>query len=204
MSIVLGTTRLLERFPWGGPSPVLPVTLAEFKQHAQVQHNVEDAVLTEFLLDAIEYVEMRGRVSLIHQRVRHVLDCWPGGQTVHISRGPLVSVQSVGYLDADHNEQAAPASTWRADTRSRWGGVFFSDSFSETLDTGDGVVWADVTCGYGETADKVPSQWKHLICVIAKHSYERRELATGGNFDDAFDRVLRRRFSVAGQAMRYA
>ena len=203
MSIVLGTTRLIQRFPWGGPT-VWPVTLAELKAHSQIQHNVEDDVLTQYLIDAIEYVEQRGRVSLIHQQVQHVLDCWPGGQTVHISRGPLVSVEAVGYLDADHIEQAAPASSWRADTKSRWGGVFFSDSFSETLGNGDGVVWADVTCGYGQTADKVPTQWKQLICVIAKHSYERRELATGGNFDDAFDRVLRRRFSVAGQAMRYA
>jgi uncharacterized phiE125 gp8 family phage protein len=208
MSIVLGTTRLISRYPFDGVEAnlVLPVTLdgdMGLKKHAQVRHSLEDGPLKEFLLDAIEYVEDRGRVSLINQRIRHVLDCWPGGQTVHCSRGPLVSVESVKYLDSAGVEQTADPSQWRADTRSRWGGLFFSDAFSEVLAAGSGVVWAEMTCGYGTTADSVPSQWKQLVKVVATHCYERRELAAGGGFDEAFERVLQRKFSAAGQLRRY-
>lgn len=205
MSIVIGTTRLISRYPFDGiaANVVLPVTLAELKKHAQVRHGLEDDNILGYLLDAIAYVEERGRVSLIHQRIQHVVDCWPGGQTVHVSRGPLVSVESVKYLDVNNVEQTVDAKYYRADTRSRWGGVFFSDSFSQTLAEGTGVVWIDMTCGYGTTADAVPGQWKQLIKVVATHSYERRELATGGGFDEAFDNVLRRKFQAAGQLVRY-
>jgi uncharacterized phiE125 gp8 family phage protein len=208
MSIVLGTTRRISRYPFDGiaANVVLPVLLEGdkgLKKHAQIRHSLEDGPLLEYLLDAIEYVEERGRVSLINQRVFHVLHCWPGGQTVHCSRGPLVSVEAVKYLDSAGAEQTASTDLWRADTRSRWGGLFFSDAFSETLAEGDGVVWAEMTCGYGTTADAVPSQWKQLIKVVATHCYERRELAAGGGFDEAFERVLHRKFSAAGQLRRY-
>ena len=76
MSIVLGTTRLISRYPFDGvpANLVLPVPLdgeKGLKKHAQVRHNLEDGTLLEYLLDAIEYVENRGRVSLINQRIRH-------------------------------------------------------------------------------------------------------------------------------------
>jgi uncharacterized phiE125 gp8 family phage protein len=207
MSIILGTTRLISRFPFDGvpANVVLPVSMdgeRGLKKHAQVRHNLEDGTLLDYLLDAIEYVENRGRVSLINQRIRHVLDVWPGGQTVHVSRGPLVSVESVKYLDSDGAEQTADTKYWRADTRSRCGGVYFADSFSEVLADGDGVVWSEMTCGYGTSPDNVPNQWKQLIKVVATHSYERRELASGGGFDDAFEMVLRRKFQAAGQLLR--
>ncbi len=205
VSIVIGTTRLLSRYPFDGvlANVVMPVTLAELKKHAQVRHGLEDENLLSYLRDAIEYVEQRGRVSLINQRIRHALDDWAGGQTIHISRGPLVSVEAVKYLDAANVEQTADTKYWRADTRSRWGGVFLSDSFSQKLADGTGVVWIDMTCGYGTSADAVPEQWKSLIRVVATHSYERRELATGGGFDEAFEKVLQRKFQAAGQLVRY-
>jgi uncharacterized phiE125 gp8 family phage protein len=209
MALVLGTTRLISRHPFDGvpANIVLPVPLdgeRGLKKHAQVRHSLEDGPLMEYLLDAVEYVESRGRVSLIHQRIVHVLDCWPSGQTVFVSRGPLVSVQAVKYLDADGVEQMVDSSLWRADTRSRWGGVFYSDAFSEVVADGEGVVWAEMTCGYGTSPDSVPAQWKQLIKVVATHCYERRELAAGGGFDDAFEAVLRRKFQAAGQQLRFA
>lgn len=209
MSIVYGTSRRISRYPFDGiaANVVLPVPLEGdkgLKRHAQVRHSLEDGPLLEYLLDAIEYVESRGNVSFINQRVQHVMHSWPGGQTVQITRGPLVSVESVKYLDSAGVEQTAAASLWRADTRSRWGGIYFSDSFSELLADGDGVVWADITCGYGTVSDAVPNQWKQLVKIVATHCYERREMAAGGGFDDAFEAVLRRKFQSAGQLIRYS
>lgn len=211
-SVVAGTTHLLERYPYSDDddypeSIVWPVELERLKQHAQVRHNLEDELLTHYLQDATEYVERRGQVSLIHQRRRQVLDHWPRDTTVQINCGPLVSVESVTILDAAGDTEEIDTG-WRADVRSRPGGVYFTDDDPPTLSDGPGVVWIDYTAGFGTSPAGVPAMWQQLILAIATHCYERREMASGGGtegggLDAQFERIIARRLSAAGRNYRY-
>lgn len=203
MPQVLGTSTLISRHPHTElDSIVWPVSLADLKSHAQIPHGVEDLKLQEFIRDATEYVEQRGQVSLIQQQIRLALDYWPSGCTVAVPRGPLVSVQNVNYLNSA-GVATVQASGWRADTRSNPGGIYFSDDVELTTADGEGVVWVNLTCGYGTTAGAVPAQWRQLILVIATHCYQRREMAAGGGFDESFERVIARKFTAAGRQYRY-
>lgn len=200
---VAGTTRLIARTLASDGSTIWPVKLCDLKAHAQVRHNLEDEILQQYLEDATEYIESRGQISLIHQHRRQVLDCWPRGLTIQINRGPLVSVESITAIDpAGDGHQIS--SGWRSDVESRTGGVYFDANVSAPpLADGPGVVWIDYTAGFGVSPQSVPAQWRQLILAVATHAYERRELATGGGFDDAFERVIARRFSAAGRNYRY-
>ena len=208
MANILGTSTRTARLSSGsvfGSDPatfIWPVTLGELKQHAQILHDAEDPFLTDCIADATEYIETRGQVSLIHQRIRLAIDYWPAGQTIATPRGPLVSVQTVNYLNSA-GVATTLASGWRADTMSNPGGIYFSDDISPETDKGEGVVWIDMTCGFGTTPASVPSQWRQLVKVIATHSYQRRELAAGGGFDESFERVIRNKLLAAGRQCRY-
>lgn len=211
MGRIEGTTTLLAagRFPYDGiaANVVWPVTLSEIKQHAQVSHDVEDDLLSSdfggYLADAVEEIEARGQVSLIYQRRRLTLDRLPCHETIAALRGPLVSVESVGYLDSDSAAQTLEDTYYRIDNRSKRGGIYFNDTSGICIEDGEGSVWIDMTCGYGEVSANVPAQWRQLVAIVATHSYQRRELASGGGLDDAMERVIDRKIVVAGGSRRY-
>jgi hypothetical protein len=48
-----------------------------------------------------------------------------------------------------------------------------------------------------------PIAWRQLVAVVAMHSYERRELASGGGLDEAMERVINRKIIAAGGSRRY-
>lgn len=211
MANIEGNSSLLAdgRYPYDGDGAavVWPVVTADFKLHAQIEHSVEDDLLNSdfggYIADAAQEVEARGQVSLINQRRRLVLDRLPSEETITIPRGPLVSVESIGYLDADDAEQTLATSLYRVDTRSKFGGVYFKNTAALQAAYGSAVVWIDTTCGYGETPEDVPAQWRELVLIIATHSYQRRELVTGGGLDEAMERVISRKVIAAGAARRY-
>lgn len=211
MAKIEGTTTLLPsgRFPYDGlaVNVVWPVTLAEIKSHAQITHDAEDDLLQSdfggYLADAVEEVEARGQVSLIYQRRRLTLDRLPCEETIQALRGPLVSVESIQYLDADSTVQTLADTYYRIDDRSKRGGVYFKDTSGLLVDDGEAVVWIDMTCGFGETSASVPAQWRELVSIVATHSYQRRELASGGGLDDAMERVVNRKVVAAGGSRRY-
>lgn len=211
MAKIEGTTVLLPdgRYPYDGVAVnvVWPVTMQELKDHAQIRHVAEDDLLSSnfggYLADAVEEVEARGQVSLISQRRRLVLDRMPCSESILAMRGPLASVEEIGYLDADGVAQTLATTYYRVDVRSKRGGVYFRDTSGITVDDGDAVVWIDMTCGFGNTAAQVPAQWRELVAVVATHAYERRELASGGGLDDAMERVINRKVVLAGGARRY-
>jgi uncharacterized phiE125 gp8 family phage protein len=211
MAKIEGTTTLLTdgRFPYDGlaSNVVWPVILSEIKLHAQISHDAEDDLLHSdfggYLADAVEEIEARGQVSLIYQRRRLTLDRMPCEETIQALRGPLVSVEQIQYLDSNSDVQMLADTYYRIDGRSKRGGVYFKDTSGLDVDDGDGVVWIDMTCGYGETSAKVPAQWRQLIAIVATHSYQRRELASGGGLDDAMERVINRKIVIAGGSRRY-
>lgn len=211
MATIEGTTTLLAagRFPYDGiaANVVWPVTLAEIKSHAQISHDFEDDLLSSdfggYLADAVEEVEARGQVSLIYQRRRLTLDRLPCHESIAALRGPLVSVESVGYLDGESQVQVLDAAYYRIDNRSKRGGVYFNDTSGLSVDDGEAVVWIDMTCGFGDVSAKVPAQWRQLVSIVATHSYQRRELASGGGLDEAMERVVNRKIIAAGGSRRY-
>lgn len=211
MGRIEGTTTLLAagRFPYDGiaANVVWPVTLSEIKQHAQVSHDVEDDLLSSdfggYLADAVEEIEARGQVSLIYQRRRLTLDRLPCQETIAALRGPLVSVESIGYVDSDGATQTLAGTYYRIDSRSKRGGVYFNDTSGISLDDGEGSVWIDMTCGFGDRSAEIPAQWRQLVAIVATHSYQRRELASGGGLDDAMEKVINRKVVIAGGSRRY-
>lgn len=207
-SRVTGESILVDRYPFDAVDPVWPVTVSDLKAHIQIDHSADDLLLEfgsgGYLAAAVEIIESRGQVSLIHQRRQIVLDEMPAGEAIHISRGPLVSVQSVTYLDTDRVSQTLPTTKYRAKVGGRRSCVYFEeDAWFMNLAYGPGVVQINVTCGFGEQPDQVPALWRQLVSEVACHMYERRNGFAGGGLDPAFEAVIDRKVCIAGGVKRY-
>lgn len=205
---VLGESILVDRFPYDGEPIVWPVTLADIKLHAQIPHSADDPLLTfgtgGYLAAATEGIEARGQVSLIYQKRKLVLSELPCDQAVHVIRGPLVSVSSITYLDADDEEQVLDPVYYRSLAAGRGSAVYFKSTTSGiTVADGPGVVTINMVCGIGDHPDKVPAQWRQLVAELAAFLWERRDGVAGGGIDEAFERVLTRKVSMAGGSKRY-
>lgn len=206
-SRVLGESILVDRYPFDAVDPVWPVTVDELKRHTQIDHAEDDLLLMYgaggYLAAATEYIETRGQVSLIHQRRKLRMDELPAGESVHVIRGPLVSVQSVTYLDAANASQTLDAAKYRVIPGGRSSAVYFVEDTSVTLADGPGVVEVNMTCGFGELPDHVPALWRLLVAEVAAYFYERRNAIAGGGLDPAFEAVIDRKVVIAGGVRRY-
>lgn len=207
MSVVAGQTELLGRYPYDG-DPIWPVSLEELKQHIQIGHDEDDALLQfetgGWLASATEEIETRGQVALIEQRRRLLLDHLPSDEAIFIPRGKMSELTVIKYLDADDVEQTLAASNYRVVTRGKCDAIFFKDTAASiAVADGPGVVWVDYVAGYGRDQKDVPAQWRSLVAAVACHLYERREMVAGGGIDKAFEAVIDRKCILAGARRRY-
>ncbi len=206
-SRVIGESILVDRYPFDHVDPLWPVTMDDLKNHVQIDHSEDDLLLSfgagGYLAAAVEYIETRGQVSLIHQRRKLRMDEMPAGDAVHVIRGPLVSIQSVTYLDAAKATQTLSASHYRVIAGGRSSAVYFEDDTSVTLADGPGVVEINMTCGFGSQPDDVPAMWRQLVAEVAAYFYERRNAIAGGGLDPAFEAVIDRKVIIAGGVRRY-
>ncbi len=76
-----------------------PITLAEAKAYIRVIATDEDAKITAMIPRARRWVEDHTGLAL-EQRT-FVERLWPAYGAIRLSKGPLVSVTSAGYIDAD-------------------------------------------------------------------------------------------------------
>ncbi len=205
---VLGTSILVDRFPYGGSPPDWPVLADDLKRHVQIDHDEDDLLLTfgagGYLAAAVENVESRGQISLMYQKRKQVLDELPSDRSVHINRGPLISVTSITYLDGNDAEQTLDPSYYRALAAGRGSCVYFKGSTDGiTVASGPGVVTINCICGMGDQADKIPAAWRQIVAELAAYFYERRDGVAGGGIDEAMEAVFDRKVTLAGAVRRY-
>lgn len=159
---------------------VEPVTLADVKARLVVDHTDHDGLLNALIVSARQTAENRLGRALIHQTWELILDAFPSAE-IKLARPPVVSVESIKYLDLDGVEQTLAAETYALDPDTLPGWVLpaYGESWPDTLNAANSVRVRYVA-GYGAAADVVPMpirQWMHI--VIATH-YAQREAIAGG------------------------
>lgn len=158
----------------------LPVTLAEAKAHARVDHDDENAVITAMLSAAVERLDgwsgILGR-ALVTQTWRQDYEGF--ADVLRLPLFPCASVASVTYLDAAGTTQTASASLY--DLRSDERGPFVKLKRNAVWPaTGDHDYPVSVTAVYGQAAADVPAPIKSAILLMTGDLYENRETATTG------------------------
>jgi len=163
-----------------------PVTLAEAKSHLRVDGTDDDTLITELIKGARQLVEGNTGRSLITQTWRLTLDRFPrNDEAIRLERPPLVSVESVTYVDTNGATQTMATSDYIVDTSHVQGEVALAyDKTWPDARAQQNAVLVNYTAGYG-AASAVPEALKAAIKLRLGDLYENREASVIGTIHTA-------------------
>lgn len=157
---------------------VEPVTLDEFKAHARITHDSEDAMLAAYLMAARQWIEAYTQRSLVPQTWQLSMPEW--AERVWLPRAaPLSSVTHVKYYDASNVLQTWSSSNYLVP-------AFQEPALVQRLDTAtwpslydrDDAVQIEYVTGYANGA--CPEALRLAVLTLATHHYENREAVMVG------------------------
>lgn len=157
-------------------SEIEPVSLVDAKAHLRVDTSDEDLVIQALVAAARERVESITNRAIIATTYRLELACWPASEVITLPRPPLVSVDSVKYIDAVGALQTLDAAAYqvvtptgpraeRATVRPAYGLSWPSHRDQPN------AVQVTFTAGYGSSC---PAVVKAAILLLVTHLYEHR------------------------------
>lgn len=164
---------------------VEPVTLAELKAHCRVDDDItaDDAYLTALIQTARELAEHLTNRALVRQQLELSLPGFP--LAIELPMAPLISVESVEYIDSDGTEQTLVANTdYQLDSRREPALVLpaWNTAWPGTRTVPNAVTvtyWAgyapDETVSPTDYRANVPNAIKQWIMIRAQQMYELRE-----------------------------
>lgn len=170
------------------PPDETPVSIAEVRAHARIDHTAEDGLIEVYLDAAIRRAEGYLRRQLITATWLAALDRFPAaGLPILLPRPPLQSVESIKYIDAAGDEQTLDPSEYFVDTTTTPGSVrpYYGRVWpTATLERRDDAVQVTIVAGYGDDPENVPADYRLALLYLAAHYYARREPDAAGATDD--------------------
>lgn len=146
-----------------------PVTLAEAKQHCRIEVDTDDSLVNGLIAAATDFVELYTGRAIMAQTWELVLDSF--SDTMMITKGPVSSVTSIKYYDADEALQTLSASSYAldADSEPQWV-VRASDATWPDVAEGVNNVIIRYVAGYAA----IPPAIKHAALMLIGQWYDQR------------------------------
>lgn len=152
------------------PPTEWPVTLAEAKAQCRVTDTSEDGLIETYIKAATRYVEQTLGTSIAEQTWKLTLDEF--SDAIELLRGPVISVDTFQYYDADGLTQTVDAGLYSTDltSRSQWLVLNSDESWPTVLDAVNAV---SVT--YTAGMETVPDDLRAAILLLVGTWYGQRE-----------------------------
>ena len=157
------------------PPVTEPVSLDEAKDHSNILHDLDDAILFGFIQAARYWCEKFTQRSFIDKSYTMKIDnCFPANEII-IPVAPLKSLTTFTYVDEDEVVQTVSSSLYILDTFSTPPRIKLDpdedwpSSVREQINT----ISIEFIAGYGDATD-VPVDIKHAILMLVDHYYEHR------------------------------
>lgn len=167
-----------------GPA-VDPVTLAEAKRHCRVDMADDDGMIADLVSAATRYCEQFTHRRFISQVWDDRRDAVPA--TVWTAPvGPVLSIDSVTYVDLDGATQTWSSALYRTDIPAGDAAAparltpIYSGQWPQARSITNTFV-VRMTVGYGASAASVPADIKAAIKLMVGHLYANREAVNIGN-----------------------
>lgn len=154
------------------PPATEPVTLEEMKAQLGQTLDADDDLIERKIKAARQHVEKFTGKTLVSTTLELVLDSFPRG-AIAIPNGPLASVTSVEFTDANGDEDTMSPDDYTVDAA----GDRIAPGAAGWPST-DGTIAAvriRYVAGYGDAATDVPEPLRECVMLLAAHWYESRE-----------------------------
>ena len=176
-------------------SPAIePLTLAEIKTFLRIDHNDDDAFVTDLILAARQLCESVTGRSLITRSYSLYLDFWPDApltewwdgvregadvvgkiRALSLPKPPLLSITQIKVYAADDTSADFPSASYYVDTVGIPGRIVLTHGSSSPVPgrAANGIE-IQFTAGYGTTAQSVPALLRQGMKQVIAHLYEHR------------------------------
>jgi uncharacterized phiE125 gp8 family phage protein len=176
------------------PPEIEPVTLAEVKLHAHIDHSVQDSILEGWITTARMLAEDYQRRAFIGQMWEVAFDSYPE-TPIYLPRAPLIGVVSIKIYDYLNAETVLYSVADNPITTTEEAGIDFSTNSDFLIDTDSepgrigfayNKTWPSTTlrsmsavkirfaAGYGLEASNVPATVKDAIMLYCTYRNENR------------------------------
>lgn len=154
------------------PPSVEPVSVAEAKVQAVIEHDEHDEMVSLLIMAARQEAEQITGRALITQTWRQTGDS--NGGAVELRRWP---VQEVTSVSDDRGEL----------TEDQWSAQLGDSPIIEPADKFEGTVSVTYIAGYGTEAEAVPAPIRQWMLATVAALYEHRERAVAGTITASHD-----------------
>lgn len=149
------------------------IDLALAKAQCRVTHNSEDTLLEQYIASAQAWVERYTGLLTVEGTVVDTFTAF--GDYLELSRGPIVSLTSVAYVDTAGGNQTV------TDARIRDGRIYAPDGGWPTI--GDyTTVTVTYVAGFGPY--EAPEELVQAQLLLIAHWYQNREAVAEGTFNE--------------------
>lgn len=160
-----------------------PITLQQAKDHLNLTHDLDDALIEMIITSARQRVEQEISKSLLTQTVELSLDDF--SDEICLYYAPVQSVTSIAYYDSDNVQQTLAANMYDVDLKSMVGRV--TRAYNATYPSvyyRPNAVTITYVAGYGDNAQDVPSPILSAVLLLVGHLYENRDQVSPMNMYD--------------------
>lgn len=158
-------------------APASLITLAEAKDHLEIDHTDKDAFITALVAAASQMIDgydgMIGK-TVGEQTIAYSISDTPPDH-IDLPVFPVKSLQSVSYFDTGGNPQTINVNNFRLVGNEDYAWLETVDGFTwpTVFDRHDAITFS-LLCGFAE----VPEAIKHAVKLMVGHWFENREAAS--------------------------
>lgn len=146
-----------------------PVTLQEAKSHLRIDFSSDDDYIQALISVARDYAEGLQRRSIVSQTIELALNCF--SPCIRLPRGPVQSIESVKYTQADGSVITIPSASYMLTSSDDVIPLPYGSSWPcGMLIPADGV-----KIRYQAGYEVVPPATKQALLLLIGHWYENRE-----------------------------
>lgn len=149
------------------------ITVAQAKTHLRITNSDEDTYIEALTLVSTEWCEEFQRRVYVQRQVVDKFDKFPS--TIRPRRSPLISVDSVKYVDTNGVTQTLDAAEYDVGTYQEPGRI--TPAYTKSWPSIRAVINAVILtyqAGYANRAS-IPTGMKHAVKLMVFHLYENRE-----------------------------
>ena len=148
------------------------LTLEEVKRHLRIEHDDDNAYLTDLIAQSTAHLESVSGLRLLTQTWRQYLDAMPQSRSIRLAVQPVQSIAAMQAYDEAGNPQAVSPASLELDAVSSPPRLVVHEAV-QTAKAVNGIE-IDIVAGYGDTPADVPDSLRRALLLLVAHAYEFR------------------------------
>lgn len=147
-----------------------PVTLDEIKGQLSITDEISDEVVIRRITEARQWAEEHTQRSFVTQVWDLYLDSWPTDDIINLPRGPVKSITSVKYIDANGAQQTIAGTDYKLSLSYQVARLVpaYGKSWPSARVEIDSIV-VRYTAGYGDSGVDTPGPIREAIMLTVGH-----------------------------------